>query len=285
MKATLSNSSAYQPVRPISTGQTLLWFMGGLALMFAIVSIAFAIKLSTEGRLPFLSRKPANSVSDLPSRQVRNAAGLPVNPQVSANTINPGGSQGFSAGAENILPPEAAHLNKAVPTPPAPQAPAAAPAPSSAPAEPVKTAAAPQAPASPAPVAATPAPVAASPAAPVTENRVAEKDTITPMLQAWSAAWEHKDVDGYLAYYAADFKPAKGLSLNAWKEQRRQRLSSPGEISVKLADIQMNNKGDSATIRFTQAYRSDKLSATEIKTLELVRRDGHWLIQQERVGT
>jgi hypothetical protein len=39
-----------------------------------------------------------------------------------------------------------------------------------------------------------------------------------------------------------------------------------------------------ATARFRQLYRSAKLKTSSRKALVLVRQDGKWLIQQERIG-
>ena len=41
---------------------------------------------------------------------------------------------------------------------------------------------------------------------------------------------------------------------------------------------------DSAVVSFRQHYRSDNLQSNNSKTLVLVRADGKWRIQQERVG-
>jgi hypothetical protein len=37
-------------------------------------------------------------------------------------------------------------------------------------------------------------------------------------------------------------------------------------------------------VSFRQAYRSDSLKINGSKTLHMVRSDGRWMIQQERVG-
>ena len=42
---------------------------------------------------------------------------------------------------------------------------------------------------------------------------------------------------------------------------------------------------NSATITFRQSYRSDHLKVASTKTLVMIRVDGRWQIQQERVGS
>ena len=53
---------------------------------------------------------------------------------------------------------------------------------------------------------AKPAPEAAKPAAQPTSSG----DDIVQVVNAWAQAWSKKDVDGYLAFYASDFKTPKG---------------------------------------------------------------------------
>jgi ketosteroid isomerase-like protein len=97
----------------------------------------------------------------------------------------------------------------------------------------------------------------------------------------WAAAWQNKAIDDYLGHYAPDFKPAGKLTHGDWLAQRRQRLSRPGAISVEIIDLQIEQSGDTASARFQQIYRAEAQTLTDKKTLELVRRDGQWLILRE----
>ncbi|WP_430434610.1 L,D-transpeptidase Cds6 family protein [Methyloversatilis sp.] len=154
------------------------------------------------------------------------------------------------------------------PKPPAPTAAAPAPAPAAAPA-PAPAAAVPAVPAK----AATPA--AAAPA--VTE--------LTRTVQDWAAAWSRKDVKSYLGYYAADFKVPDGKPRNAWEAERRSRIAKPGAIEVRVENVKVKSvAADHADATFRQHYKAVGLKTSTTKTLTLVRRDGRWLIQQERVG-
>ena len=260
---TASSQQAYRPYPSFSTAQTLLWFIGGVLLMFVLVSAAFAIKLGVEGRLPFVRR-----TVDAPRAD---AATPPPTP-----AARPTG-QNFSSGAETILPPEVSHLAK---TPAAPDTVPARPTEGPAPSAGTPGAATPaSAPVTPA---AAPAPVAAQ--APATRP-VDPTGDVTEALHAWVTAWARRDVPTYLEHYAQDFRPAAGLSRSAWQSQRRQRLSRGGELLISLSDVQVQVSGDKATARFVQSYRSDTLTSTEPKTLELIRRDGHWLILSEQTGS
>ena len=41
---------------------------------------------------------------------------------------------------------------------------------------------------------------------------------------------------------------------------------------------------EQASVSFRQTYRSDKLNSKSRKTLELVKAEGRWLIQEEKAG-
>ena len=146
------------------------------------------------------------------------------------------------------------------------------PAPAPAPAPEVK----PAAPAAP-PVAEKPAPKPA-PAA-------GGNDEVLQVLTGWASAWSKKNVDAYLAYYAKDFKTPKGEPRAEWERGRRTRILAPKSISVETDSPKVNMTGDKqASVTFRQRYRSDNINANSMKTLVLVKTDGSWRIQQEKVA-
>ena len=104
-------------------------------------------------------------------------------------------------------------------------------------------------------------------------------------IEAWAAAWSHKDAKTYLAHYAADFKTPDGMPRAKWEAERTMRVTKPGEISVSVEELRVSSEGaDKATAHFRQRYKSANLKGSGYKTLELVRRDGQWLIVQERMS-
>ena len=110
------------------------------------------------------------------------------------------------------------------------------------------------------------------------------EDAITT-VRAWAQAWSKRDVEAYLSFYARDFKTPKGEPREEWAKSRRQRILAPKRIEVGVESIKVNAvNGNNATVSFRQHYRSDTLTANSNKTLVMVRADGKWLIQQERVG-
>ena len=171
---------------------------------------------------------------------------------------------------------------------------AAAPVPSVKPAEspkpPAPQAAAPTQ-AKQAPAAAPTSPPQAAPAVPVKAAVQAPPADALPeaelsrTVEDWASAWSRKDVKGYLGHYAADFKVPDGKSRSAWESDRRVRIEKPGAIEVKVESFRIKQAGtDRADVSFRQHYRSVGLKTSATKTLTLVKRDGRWLIQQERVG-
>jgi tetratricopeptide (TPR) repeat protein len=108
---------------------------------------------------------------------------------------------------------------------------------------------------------------------------------VSKAIEAWAAAWTRKDVKAYLARYAKDFKVPSGASRTSWETERNQRINKPGKISVDVDNIKVSvDAADQVTARFRQHYKSATLSSSTTKTLVLVKRDGKWLIVQERVG-
>ncbi len=153
-------------------------------------------------------------------------------------------------------------------------------------------------PAAPAPVAkAEPTPAVkaeAAPAAPPAEPKPAPpveskpagngKQEVEKTLHDWAAAWSKKEVKAYLATYARDFQTPGGETRSAWEEGRSRRINKPDPIQVGIENLQIAIEGDRATVKFRQHYKSGKLKTSATKAMVLVRRDGRWLIQQERVA-
>ena len=146
-----------------------------------------------------------------------------------------------------------------------------------------------------APVEAKPVPAATpSPSAPATEPKPAPKaatpsspgnDEVVQVVNSWASAWSKRNVDAYLAFYARDFKPPKGEARGEWEQGRRTRILAPKTISVETDSPKVSMTGDKqASVTFRQRYRSDNINANSMKTLVLLKTDGGWRIQQEKVA-
>ncbi|HJT60921.1 MAG TPA: tetratricopeptide repeat protein [Burkholderiales bacterium] len=104
-------------------------------------------------------------------------------------------------------------------------------------------------------------------------------------VNGWAEAWSKKDADGYLAYYAKEFKTPGGEGRDAWEKTRRARIAAPKSIAVGVESPKVTMAGaDRATVTFRQSYRSDVLKSNSRKTLVMVRTDGRWQIVEEKSG-
>ena len=113
----------------------------------------------------------------------------------------------------------------------------------------------------------------------------AEADEVLTAMRAWAAAWSRKDVNAYLAFYAKDFKTPNGQPRAEWEASRKQRINAPKKIEISIDSPKVTLAApNSASVSFRQHYRSDALKTNSSKTMVMVKNDGKWLIQQERVG-
>lgn len=103
-----------------------------------------------------------------------------------------------------------------------------------------------------------------------------------PVLEAWRKAWESKDANAYLAFYARDFLPADKRSRAAWEAERRSKLGKPGEIEVRIQNPVFMLAGDVLTVTFDQDYKSANYKDAIRKQMEWVRENGTWRVRQER---
>ena len=177
-----------------------------------------------------------------------------------------------------------AKAGKPAVTPVAP-APVPAPAPVARPA-PAPAQATPVAAPSPAPMpvavplpAPTPAPSAVSAAA-----GFASRDVEAAVI-SWARAWSAKDMSGYLGAYGRDFDPPGNVSRQSWEEERRQRILGKSSISVKVRDLNVAVKGNTATAKFRQDYSGGTITASVHKTLSMVKSGERWVIVKEQTGS
>ena len=130
-------------------------------------------------------------------------------------------------------------------------------------------------------------PAEAAPAPPA--EPAPEPEAVDPVIaaservEAWRAAWSGADVDGYLSSYVDGYQPDPNTTHFAWRTLRRQRLTAPAFIEVRLGTLQVVSRGeDRVVLRFEQIYESNNFSDRVMKTLTLVRtEDGDWRIETE----
>lgn len=112
-----------------------------------------------------------------------------------------------------------------------------------------------------------------------------DREDVTKVVNNWAHAWSSQDVKSYLGYYSHDFQTPNGESHKAWEEDRRARITGKSRISVKVEDLQISVKGNTATAKFRQLYSSNRLSTNSRKTLVLAKQGSKWQIKQESSGS
>ncbi len=118
---------------------------------------------------------------------------------------------------------------------------------------------------------------------PATESlREDPRTTIHTAIDEWARAWSQKDVERYLSCYSANFEPPADQTQDAWKAQRRERLTRPGEIEVEISDVTIEPvTPDRANAQFSQTFTSPGYRDQVIKVLELVKENQAWKILRE----
>ncbi|HEX4856445.1 MAG TPA: hypothetical protein VFV28_06495, partial [Limnobacter sp.] len=102
--------------------------------------------------------------------------------------------------------------------------------------------------------------------------------------RAWLAAWQSKDVNAYLSFYASHFKPEEG-SHSDWVASRRDRISKAQELRISISDIQVIpgfDKPDEYDLSFIQDYRAASYQERSRKILTWKSVKGEWLIIREQ---
>ncbi|MGE4266962.1 MAG: L,D-transpeptidase family protein [Deferribacterales bacterium] len=101
------------------------------------------------------------------------------------------------------------------------------------------------------------------------------------LLHAWEAAWESRNIDGYMSYYSDRFKSGR-MGFDAWKKDKGGKFARIASITVEMEDIKVEmGKDDTVVVTFVQKYTGDKYSDTGIKTLILENGDSGLRIVSE----
>lgn len=110
------------------------------------------------------------------------------------------------------------------------------------------------------------------------------ENAILSAVESWAKAWSNKDVEGYFSHYSAKFQAPDGRA--AWEQNRRVRITKPGNIKVTVLSPDIRIKDERRVeVRFRQDYKSATFNANSGKVLELGFENGRWLILKETVGS
>lgn len=114
---------------------------------------------------------------------------------------------------------------------------------------------------------------------------VNDEAAVLDAVSAWAKAWSDQNVDQYLSSYADSFKTPKGESRKSWEAMRRDRVSRPKSISVEVNNPTVKlEAADHAKVQFSQRYIANGKPQGTRKTLNMVKVNGSWLIEQEIAG-
>jgi ketosteroid isomerase-like protein len=129
-------------------------------------------------------------------------------------------------------------------------------------------------------------PAAAKPAGATAAPAAAALDEARAAVEGWARAWSDRNVDAYLGYYGAAFRPDRGQTRAAWEESRRRAIEQKSKIAVGLRNLKLQAQaGDRVTVRFVQDYSADTYRENgTAKTLVLAREGGGWRIVAESAG-
>lgn len=105
---------------------------------------------------------------------------------------------------------------------------------------------------------------------------------VVKMVGDWAQAWAANDLSAYMAAYASDFTPGRGMSKAKWEKQRSKRVAKRKDIKVDVSDMQVQLVDEKhAVAKFKQAYVAKSYRDNSQKTLSLVKVDDRWLIAKE----
>ncbi len=110
-----------------------------------------------------------------------------------------------------------------------------------------------------------------------------DKADVKKAMNAWAAHWSAQDVEAYLSDYDSTFLPVGGSDRSTWSAQRRERLSAPRKIEVKISAVNCELLPDGRiSTTFTQSYRTETLRLRSRKHLIWIRQaDSSWKISAE----
>lgn len=113
------------------------------------------------------------------------------------------------------------------------------------------------------------------------DETTSSQAAVSSTLDAWAKAWRTKNVNAYLGFYSAKFKP-EGVAKAKWIIQRKERVgANPAEIALSLEKVNVVADASKAEVTFVQHYASGKFSDTVVKVLSFENENGHWMIVKE----
>jgi len=130
---------------------------------------------------------------------------------------------------------------------------------------------------------------AAGPATPAIKAEAApapaldDKQGVEKAIHDWVAARSKKDSKAFFSAYADDFQPPAGKTRSTWESEQSRFMEKSKPVDISVENLQVALEGNRAAVKFQQHYVSGKQKTTLAKELAMVKINGRWLIQQERI--
>lgn len=112
---------------------------------------------------------------------------------------------------------------------------------------------------------------------------ISQAQALETLVGEWLDSWERQDASAYIGFYHPDFPVSGNLSRQAWLDQRRQRISSPDDISISYDGFEIVEQAtSSARVRFWMDYSADDYADRTQKELYVYFDGDRWRISDER---
>ncbi len=116
----------------------------------------------------------------------------------------------------------------------------------------------------------------------VGSNEDARKAQVLKAIAVWGKAWTQRAYGDYLAGYSANFQPSDDTTREMWTDRKRAVMEKAKYIKVEIKVSSVQVTGNTATVKLSQHYRSDRHSDFSRKELTLGFEEGGWKILAEK---
>jgi tetratricopeptide (TPR) repeat protein len=108
-----------------------------------------------------------------------------------------------------------------------------------------------------------------------------DKSAIVKAIETWREAWTRKSYDDYMACYSNSFQPSDGGTRDGWARRKQVLMDKAKyiQLDVKISAIQLDRQ--TATVRLTQKYSSNRYKDQVVKELKLQLENSKWMILAE----
>ncbi len=94
------------------------------------------------------------------------------------------------------------------------------------------------------------------------------QEKVIPFVKRWLAAWNQRDLDGYVNSYAESFRDSKGRDIRAFRAFKKIIFGRRPDHRISAENLRVERLGPARfKVSFVQHYRSGELNDTGRKTL------------------